>query len=411
MCGIAGLIGVTGDTREYAQRLLKAVRHRGPVFEAAFSPGERWIASACRDGTARLWDPATGERRGPVLRHRGSVTGVAWSPDGARLLTSGGDGQAQLWKVSGLAGPDRECAHQGSVENIALSPDGRLVAALALEPDMAVWRMPEGERVATLPHGGAVASAAWMDGQTLLTVTGDGTLRQWDVPAGKLTRTVQVPGLAAEKLRSLRLSPDARFLAAAFKNQPAEIHETSGATLRTTISGEPAQRVQWSPCGHFLATTHKDGSANRITISAMLSGSLPITLRSADFLLALDTGARRLALVDAGYNVRILDRSRGTFTAAMPHDAALQAACFSADGRVFATGTQDGILRLWDAATAEPLSPPLPHASWIMSLAISADGHRIFTGVNGGVLSEWTVPARAWTPAEMRSLAAGTPGR
>ena len=38
MCGIAGLVGVAGDTREYAQRLLAAVRHRGPDDEGVERP-------------------------------------------------------------------------------------------------------------------------------------------------------------------------------------------------------------------------------------------------------------------------------------------------------------------------------------------------------------------------------------
>ncbi len=383
------------------QPAMPAVRHRGPVLDAAFSPDERWIASACRDGTVNLRDPATGERSGPVLRHQASAMDVAWSRDGARLLTAGADGLAQLWKVSGLAGPEVECRHQGAVESIAVSPSGQLAAALVLEKEMPVWHLPDGVRVAALPHGGPVASAAWIDEQHLLSVTGDGTLRQWDLPAAKLTRTVQVPGLAAEKLRSLRLSPDARYLAAVFKNAPAALIATHSLESRE-LDRTPALQAVWSTDGSRLITAHPDGRAARLVIHHVGGGESPITLRAAQHLFAVDAGARRLALMDERYGVTILDRQTGATTAAMPHDAVLHTACFTADGRILATGSQDGMLRLWDAATAEPLSPPLPHASWIMCVVAPDDGHHFYTGANGGVLSAWTVPATARTPEEMR---------
>ena len=38
MCGIAGLVGVSGEVENYAQRLLAAVRHRGPDDEGIERP-------------------------------------------------------------------------------------------------------------------------------------------------------------------------------------------------------------------------------------------------------------------------------------------------------------------------------------------------------------------------------------
>ncbi len=73
--------------------------HRGPVDGLAFHPEGTLVATACRDGTARLWDAGTGLAIGPPLEHRGAVHGVAFSPDGRRLATAGADGAARCWRV------------------------------------------------------------------------------------------------------------------------------------------------------------------------------------------------------------------------------------------------------------------------------------------------------------------------
>ena len=39
------------------------------------------------DHTARLWDAATGQRRGVPLRHHGAIRAVAFGPDGRWVLT------------------------------------------------------------------------------------------------------------------------------------------------------------------------------------------------------------------------------------------------------------------------------------------------------------------------------------
>jgi WD40 repeat protein len=52
------------------------------------------------DGTAQLWDVATG-RAAPLLRgHTDQVWGVAFAPDGRSLFTGSWDGTARAWGVS-----------------------------------------------------------------------------------------------------------------------------------------------------------------------------------------------------------------------------------------------------------------------------------------------------------------------
>ena len=76
--------------------------HKGPVWSLAFAADGKTLATAGDDGTARLWELATGKERARLTPHRGSVFAVAFAPDSNTLATGGTDGRALLWNLSKL---------------------------------------------------------------------------------------------------------------------------------------------------------------------------------------------------------------------------------------------------------------------------------------------------------------------
>src|SRR5262249_28660672 len=79
------------------------LRHRALVSGLASSPDHQFVLTASYDGTARLWDAATGRPIGPPLPHPGKVTSVAFRPDGQAILSRSDDGTARLWSIARLA--------------------------------------------------------------------------------------------------------------------------------------------------------------------------------------------------------------------------------------------------------------------------------------------------------------------
>src|SRR5205085_3231367 len=108
------------------------LRHQDRVFQARFSPDGRRILTASHDGTARIWNAATGQPVGHRMRHPEGVIRAEFSPDGRRVATATGDwwlsksaGTARVWDAATgdpLTPPMR---HSGTVRRVSFSPDGR----------------------------------------------------------------------------------------------------------------------------------------------------------------------------------------------------------------------------------------------------------------------------------------------
>jgi WD40 repeat protein len=124
--------------------------HPAWVWTIRFSPDGRQLLTACFDGTARLWDVATGQPQGEPLRHDDMVNIAVFSPDGRTVATGGRDRAARLWDAAtGLQiGPT--LPHADAVYSVAFHPDGSLLATTG--PDRAVhfWRVPRAAEGTTL---------------------------------------------------------------------------------------------------------------------------------------------------------------------------------------------------------------------------------------------------------------------
>lgn len=99
-----------------------------PRLWAIFSPDGESVLTGGEDGTARLWDAATGGARGQPLRHDRPVLSMAFSADGKSIVTGSYDKTARVWDVAGCRQRGLDLPHLGRVHAVAFRYDGRFVA-------------------------------------------------------------------------------------------------------------------------------------------------------------------------------------------------------------------------------------------------------------------------------------------
>ena len=87
------------------------------------------------------------------------------------------------------------------------------------------------------------------------------------------------------------------------------------------------------------------------------------------------------------------------------HDGKIYSVAFSPHGKVVASGADDGIVRLWDAATHRQIGAPLAgHDGEINSVAFSPDGKTLATGgADDGMVRLWDVATHRQIGAPLAS--------
>src|SRR5262249_26301968 len=82
------------------------------------------VVTASEDGTARVWEAATGRPVSPPLRHRDGVARAGFSPEGERVVTASADGTAQVWEAATGRRLFAPFLHSGPVHYASFSAHG-----------------------------------------------------------------------------------------------------------------------------------------------------------------------------------------------------------------------------------------------------------------------------------------------
>ncbi len=340
--------------------------HLGFPFDwgAKFSPDGRWIVSAWNE-SAFLWNLETPALAVKSLRHKHALRSIHFSTDGRRVISGAADGSIRVWDVA-TGQPISEWCHHRSTSLTAARfiADGQQMVSFSHDGHVQNWdARPGAMRGLRLPHAHAIKSVELNSGgNRLLTVSGEGRARIWDL--GNAAQTSELKVMDSHRLKVTRFSPDGRRVIAIC--EPAL---SKGARALTNFINV-YDAVTWTRMGSPIPIEVNMGFPS---ISMSQDGRFLVTLsnnRTAQIWRA-DTGER--------------------VGAALPHTKPF-APRFSDDGSwlVTATGTKE--VQVWNVQTGKRADAAIQCDGGLIGFRLSRDGRKLETACH----SSQTKTVQVW---------------
>lgn len=277
----------------------------GSPSMAVFSPDDRYLACADREGNLRVWEVRTGILQGTLSKTTQFVENL-WFPGGAKTLVLGfqrfpepsptgllftlrtfdslteastinpsegfrfwdiqagqemetlpknvqrirqtfEDGFSLSLVRDGLGGARVESGAKPRNYSTRLSSflpvvGGKLII-IGGERDITLWEVETGRRVATLEgHGGWVTTLALSpDGSTLASAANDGALKLWNLALRK--EVITLPGQISPHTRKLAFAPDGNAIAALSLRQDRRVRLFHAPSLQEIDEAESAKKA------------------------------------------------------------------------------------------------------------------------------------------------------------------------
>jgi WD40 repeat protein len=318
---------------------------RTGVGGVAFSPDGKLLAVASYDNAARLLDAATGAVKA-TLRHPKEVRAVTFSPDGKRLATACWDRALHVWDVARGAETLTLTGHKDRIYSVAFSPDGKRLVSAGGEDGVKVWNAATGKEQRTLTPGRLYARCALIspDGRAVLGGAWDGAVRLWDADSGE--QRARFSGMGG--VDGLAFAPATHTLAVCSNGRDVALFDLC-----------------------FRGPDEKERGRVKALLAKLEDDSYEVREAAGKDLLAMgfliEPELRRASKESSSAEVRLRTRRLRSELLSQPraqlqgHTREVEAAAFTPDGKLLATGSKDGTVRLWDVAGRKELAVLTPH--------------------------------------------------
>eukprot|EP00192_Tetraselmis_astigmatica_P000735 CAMPEP_0117653646 /NCGR_PEP_ID=MMETSP0804-20121206/3308_1 /TAXON_ID=1074897 /ORGANISM="Tetraselmis astigmatica, Strain CCMP880" /LENGTH=1168 /DNA_ID=CAMNT_0005459847 /DNA_START=42 /DNA_END=3548 /DNA_ORIENTATION=- len=388
--------------------------HGGVVVrDMAWSPSG--LATACGDGSIRIWPPdvENPQPSGPRYSldgagHFREVSAVTWSPSGKYLASGTLASALRVWgmHMSVLSGSELSgvtAYREAPLHKVSWSPSGDRLAiglrggGLYVQPILTDGQFSEDQAVLTrfpvpdeLPFAGRMTWAKslpmdmdWSPSGRQLALSGVMDVTLWDMPPGLPVPEAPSQVLRVEKFSFVsRWSPTGQHLAASSDTvvriwgvgPDGTVADTAGVALEghtgTITTGS------WSPDGRYFATSGQDNTARVWVANPATNGFLPQAMQ----------------------------------VIATNHTAGVAALEWSPDGRQLATGGCDNKVRVWwvsedgsvsSSTGVQELDGP---AGCITHLAWSSSGRHIAAAATDNSVYVWTVEGNGYVVRDLRAV-------
>lgn len=338
--------------------------HQNNTNHIVYTQDGTRLVTGNADGTAKVWDAATGQELFTQAGGTGTINSLAISVDGNHPISAHGDGQVRIWDISPTGSHESWAVYPayrgGFSRDSTLLATAYKISEYTGETQFQLWTItPSGvtEAHTIIVNPGARVSAYGFSADLTRYATIDAKmmLQLWDPSTGNLLQSFPISQTTSSightnYVFGFDFSPDGTKCAIGGADGLAYVWDLASGKVLQPINGHegPVMGVTFSADGTRLATASDDGTA-RIWETA--TGQLLQTLSG-----------------HAGYVIQ---------------------AEFSPDGKRIVTTSNDTTAKVWDILTGQELLTLKGHISSVFWVDFSPDGSRIATGSTDGTVKVW----------------------
>jgi WD40 repeat protein len=344
--------------------------HGDTIRDLVTTRDGNWLISAGNDGTLRRWDlQHTGSGAGSYAAndHEGPVFELALSGDGARMLSGGQDKQLRAWRIDPAGDPRLQFLRpvDAPIKALALSSDGRW-AAVGVDRQLRIFDLTAIAGDANAPplershHNEVVRHIAFSANREWMVSADDaGVVNSWRMRGDGPEETPTRSEATASAVTALALAPTEPLVAVGGYDKAVRIWPLGGA------AGAPVQKV----APHDAAV-----------LSLVFSGNSQYLLSGGE-----DSRALLRRSLDGRFDA---DPEHASFT----HERPIRGLAFSPDRRWMATGSDDGLIRVWNMEKEKSRQKDLTgHEGPIIALAFDASNELLVSAGQDKTLRLWRV--------------------
>ncbi len=361
------------EAREPATRTLRpeiAVQmgHSATVTALAVSPDGKTIATGSEDNTVKLWESTTGELRRSLRHLQGTVASVDFSPVGDTVVAIGWDGQACLWDVESGA-----LLHQWSDPGAYLvffAADSWHLWTGNAAGQVKEWNVRAGRVTRTLiNHKFGPGLLVYNRSLNLFASALDKQFCLWDGRSGTLRKSFQT----SFSVNAMAFSPQGTSLAVGLSDKTMQLWATDTGTRQTTfpVEPQPILRLSYAPDGKTIAIATALSVRLRDAKTGRLVGKISHNLRLTD--MAFTPDSKYLVRGSDDKTALLWDTRTGRRRQVFGRAATLWSLALAPDGKMLAAASEDHAVFLWDVVTGE-LTRTLQQAGGVSAVAFSPDG-------------------------------------
>jgi hypothetical protein len=191
---------------------------------------------------------------------------------------------------------------------------------------------------------------------------------------------------------AIAIDPEGCLLASGGSDRAIHVWDLQGGERVQTFTGHTMDisAIAICPDGKYLASSSLDCPQSNVKVWDLKTGKLlhnRLGHRQSARSVAFDAAGR--VLFSGGNKIKVWDVRTGERIWTLGHTSAVHCIAVSGDGKLLASGSSDGKIKLWNLETGTLIRSISGHQGAVQALAISPDGQQLISASQDAKLGIW----------------------